>query len=77
MPFQWVTLKSVVMMKSYHSASQSSISEAWHVNVLMNAEAVRKVSQLGIFFSYQFWIQSAIARKNDGLLSPIRAAFPR
>ena len=65
-----------VMMKSYPSASQSSLSEAWHFNVLMNAEVVRKVSQLGIFFSYQFWIKPAIARKNDGLLSPITAAFP-
>ena len=54
-----------------------SIREAWHFNVLMNAEAVHKVSQLGTFFSYQFWIQSANARKSDCLLSPIAAALPR
>ena len=42
------------------SASKSFISEAWHFNVLTNAEAVCEVrvnfSQLGIFFSCQFWI---------------------
>ena len=44
----------------------------WNFNVLTNAEAVCKIrvnfSQLWIFFSCQFWIQSAMARKNDGLL---------
>ena len=70
-----------VMMKSYPSASKSSLSKAWYFNVLTNAEAVCEVrvnfSQLGIFFSCQFWIQSAMARKNDGFLSPITAAFYR
>ena len=69
-----------VMMKSYLSASKFFIIEAWHFNVPTNVEAIFKVkasfSQLGIFFSWQFSIQSAMARKNDGLLSPITAVFP-
>ena len=70
-----------VMMKLYPSARKFYLGKAWHFNILTNAEAVCEVtvnfSQFGIFFSCQFWIQSVIARKNNGLLSPITAAFPR
>ena len=56
-----------VMMKSCPSASKTSISEAWHFDVLKNAETVSEVRvnfpQLGIFSSCQVWIQSAMARK--------------